>query len=464
MSRFTMQKRSILALGFGFLGWCGFPVSLQAQVIPDGSLGSENSVVRSAVTVQGTIADLIEGGALRGSNLFHSFEELNTATGQRVYFANPQGVNWIFSRVTGANASDFQGTLGVDGAANLFLLNPQGFLFGAGSTLDLAGSLVVSTAEAIDFGLGNGSVWQFSAQGQETPPLLTLTLEPGLQAGRVGSILENRGTLRLGSGQTLSLVADTIVNRGRIQVPGGRVYLLGKSVELLDQSSVQVSGTAGGGTIVVGGQSPILAVNGTNPFPATTALSLGANARLEANALVQGTGGEIYLSALDRIDLAGTIEAKGRPGLTRRQAGGGRLEMESNLLSISSAIATENVVFRAPSFVLRDGDGVNQNNIFYETYLKTLVQTLGVSDLTFSAADGVRSEVIKISAIDFGNPLNTTGDGDSTGSEDQEPIDRVIQDLSVNLTLIGDRNGDGRGNILLTHDLGTAGGNLTLSG
>jgi large exoprotein involved in heme utilization and adhesion len=76
MSRFTMQKRSILALGFGLLGWCGFPVSLQAQVIPDGSLGSENSVVRSAVTVQGTIADLIEGGALRGSNLFHSFEEL----------------------------------------------------------------------------------------------------------------------------------------------------------------------------------------------------------------------------------------------------------------------------------------------------------------------------------------------------------------------------------------------------
>ena len=172
----------------------------------------------------------------------------------------------------------------------------------------------------------------------------------------------------------------------------------------------------------------------------------------------------MYLSALDRVDLAGTIEAKGRPGLTRRQTGGGRLEIESNLLSISSSIATENLVFRAPSFVLRDGDGVNQNNIFYETYLKTLVQTLGVSDLTFSAVDGVRSEVIEIGAIDFNNLLNTTGDGDSTGSDDQEPIDRVIQDLSVNLTLIGDRNGDGRGDILLTHGLGTAGGNLTLSG
>ncbi|HAA29370.1 MAG TPA: hypothetical protein DCE56_18810, partial [Cyanobacteria bacterium UBA8553] len=43
--------------------------SAKAQLIPDRTLGAENSVV----TPQG-VRDLIEGGARRGSNLFHSFQ------------------------------------------------------------------------------------------------------------------------------------------------------------------------------------------------------------------------------------------------------------------------------------------------------------------------------------------------------------------------------------------------------
>ncbi|HEY9801283.1 MAG TPA: filamentous hemagglutinin N-terminal domain-containing protein, partial [Leptolyngbyaceae cyanobacterium] len=111
-----------------------------AQITPDTTLGNQNSRVTTGVNIQQKEADLIEGGVQRGSNLYHSFREFNVHNGQRVYFANPTGVDNIFSRVTGSNASNILGTLGVNGAANLFLLNPNGIIFGPNARLDIQGS------------------------------------------------------------------------------------------------------------------------------------------------------------------------------------------------------------------------------------------------------------------------------------------------------------------------------------
>ena len=150
-----------------------------AQIVPDRTLDNESSVVTPNVSINGASADRIDGGAIRGSNLFHSFQEFNVLEGQRVYFANPVGIQNIFSRVTGNNFSNIWGTLGVDGAANLFLLNPNGIIFGKNATLDLRGSFVASTASSLVFGDGT----QFSATNPQTAPLLTLSVPLGLQFG-----------------------------------------------------------------------------------------------------------------------------------------------------------------------------------------------------------------------------------------------------------------------------------------
>ncbi|WP_293082247.1 filamentous hemagglutinin N-terminal domain-containing protein, partial [Moorena sp. SIO4A1] len=86
-----------------------------ADIVPDLTLGSEGSVVIPNTTVRGEIGDVIEGGATRGANLFHSFQEFNVGELQRVYFANPSGIENILTRVTGGNLSNILGTLGVDG-------------------------------------------------------------------------------------------------------------------------------------------------------------------------------------------------------------------------------------------------------------------------------------------------------------------------------------------------------------
>ena len=202
-------KISLVSLFFWFL-WGNFSsYQTLAQLIPDDTLGGENSLV----TPQ-DVRDLIEGGAIRGDNLFHSFREFNINDGQRVDFANPTEIVNIFTRVTGVNPSDIFGTLGVDGTANLILINPNGISFGANAILDVRGSFFATTADSLVFDNG----WEFSATNPEAPPLLTINIPMGLQYGsNPGNINVNQSILEVEQGQSLSLMG------GNIQVEGGEV-------------------------------------------------------------------------------------------------------------------------------------------------------------------------------------------------------------------------------------------------
>ncbi len=150
-----------------------------AQITPDDTLGTESSNIAPNAAINSEPATLIEGGAARENSLFHSFEQFNIGENQRVYFANPADISTIFSRVTGAEASNILGTLGVNGPADLFFINPNGILFGPNATLDINGSLFISTAESLLFKEGV----TFSATSPQTSPLLTVSTPIGLQYG-----------------------------------------------------------------------------------------------------------------------------------------------------------------------------------------------------------------------------------------------------------------------------------------
>lgn len=189
-----------------------------AQIVPDSTLGTE----RSIVTPVNPLSDRINGGAIRGTNLFHSFSDFNVNEGRAAYFANPNGIENILSRVTGTNPSHIFGKLGVLGNANLFLLNPNGVIFGANATLDLRGSFITSTANSIIFTDGI----LFSATNPETQPLLTINVPIGLQFGtnQPGAIL-NMGSLAVELGQNLALVGGTVVSTGQLAAPNGQLVV-----------------------------------------------------------------------------------------------------------------------------------------------------------------------------------------------------------------------------------------------
>lgn len=142
---------------------------IAAQVIPDTTLP-----VGERAQVSGNANAQIDGGARRGDNLFHSFSQFSIPTGGSAYFNNAASVQNIFTRVTGGSVSNLDGLIRANGAANLFLLNPNGILFGPNASLNLGGSFVATTANAIGF--PNGEV--FSSDATQPLPSQLLTVNP----------------------------------------------------------------------------------------------------------------------------------------------------------------------------------------------------------------------------------------------------------------------------------------------
>jgi filamentous hemagglutinin family protein len=196
--------------------------SALAQITPDTTLGSENSTVTSTGAV-----DQINGGATRGANLFHSFQEFNVDEGRAAFFTNPAGIENILSRVAGANPSNILGTLGVSGGnANLFLINPNGIIFGPNASLDVRGSFVATTAHAIRV----GDQGFFSASAPNQPELLTVNPSAFFFNQIAAGSIANQSVkgLQVPAGQSLLLLGgDVKLDDGKLTAPGGRVELGG---------------------------------------------------------------------------------------------------------------------------------------------------------------------------------------------------------------------------------------------
>jgi filamentous hemagglutinin family protein len=300
---------------------CSFSAIAYAQVIPDRTLGDLNSIiVPNAEIRNGKTIDRIDGGAVRGSNLFHSFQQFNINSGQGIYFANPSGITNIFSRITGGNSSNIEGVLGVLGNANLFLLNPNGIIFGPNASLDIGGSFVASTASSIRFGDGI----EFSTTNPQASPLLSVNVPVGLQFGSNAASITNRSQandvgLQVPTGKTLALVGGDleiaggflIAERGRIELgsvaPSSLVSLTpitqGWLLEYQDVRNFQdiklsqaalvdttdITTRNGGGDIQIQGRR-LLVTEGSTILASTLGTLAGGNIQINTTESIEITG------------------------------------------------------------------------------------------------------------------------------------------------------------------------------
>jgi len=92
-----------------------------------------------------------------GGNLFHSFGQFGLSTGESAAFSGPATVNNVISRVTGGNPSPLNGRIQSNiAAANLYLINPNGIVFGPNATVNVSGGFHASTADYLKGSGANG--------------------------------------------------------------------------------------------------------------------------------------------------------------------------------------------------------------------------------------------------------------------------------------------------------------------
>lgn len=221
------------------LSTCFFCKPTIAQIVPDTTLSNNSNVINSSSNTT------VTGGTQVGGNLFHSFEKFSVPINHTIYFNNPDVQN-IFSRVTGNSISNIDGRIQANGSANIFLLNPNGIIFGPSASLRIGGSFLTTTANSIIFADGT----QFSAITPQHIPLLKINLPIGLQIG------SNSGTITVRNfGHDLTIedvLSLPLINSNRfsgLQVqPGKTIALVGGNVNL--EGGVVISP---GGKVVIAG-------------------------------------------------------------------------------------------------------------------------------------------------------------------------------------------------------------------
>ena len=198
--------------------------------------------IKAQITSDGTVSTNVKttdnenfniiGGERAGDNLFHSFERFSVPKGGSAYFDNVSTIQNIFSRVTGGSVSDIDGLIKTNGGANLFLINPNGLIFGENAELNVGGSFIATTADSINFVDG-----KFSALDTQREPLLSINVPRGLQFGEnpgridvsfieIGSDGFPIDELRVDDGKTLSLAGgDLQINSVKLLARGGRIEL-----------------------------------------------------------------------------------------------------------------------------------------------------------------------------------------------------------------------------------------------
>lgn len=281
-----------------FYVWCG---AVSAQIVPDGTLPNSTQVLDNG--------DLIEitGGTTAGSNLFHSFSEFSIPTDNTALFDNVVTIQNIISRVTGSSISEIDGLIQANGTANLFLINPNGIIFGENAALDLGGSFIGSTATSIKFADDS----EFSAVNPQASSLLTVNIPIGLQYGA-----DSGNIIVRGSGHNAFFDYDTFtVNRFERS--------LGLTV-------------AEGKTLGLGGQNILL--EGGNLTAAGGNIELGSIAEAGTVKLIDNESGWSFdYSDLDLM--TGEIAFKDAASIDVSSAGSGNVNLQGDVVSLTDGSA-----------------------------------------------------------------------------------------------------------------------------
>ncbi|MDP3756801.1 filamentous hemagglutinin N-terminal domain-containing protein, partial [Polaromonas sp.] len=280
-----------------------FGLGASAYALPTGGVVAAGGASITSTASTTTITQSTANAAI-------NWQSFGIAAGQTVQFVQPGSTSVALNRVLGADPSSIMGNLSANG--RVFLLNPNGVLFGSGAQVNVGG-LVASTMSLSDAKFMSGDYSFTDAGNGSVVNQGNITAADGGYVALMGKTVSNQGVIsaRLGSvalaagnAVTMDVAGDGLLNvsvtqgavnalvenGGMINADGGRVLLTAQAAGNLLQTAVNNTGviqaqTIGNrnGTILLLGdmQSGTMNVSGT----------------LDASAPNGGNGGFIETSA-----------------------------------------------------------------------------------------------------------------------------------------------------------------------
>ncbi|MBD2463036.1 filamentous hemagglutinin N-terminal domain-containing protein [Oscillatoria sp. FACHB-1407] len=434
-----------LLIGLGIVVLAPSHAFAQSRIIPDNTLGAEQSRVTSLDTF-GLPVDGIDQGAVRGRNLFHSFQEFSVSEGREAYFLNPSNnIQNILARVTGNTRSEILGTLsilndtGVTSNPNLFLINPNGILFGPNASIAIGGSFVTSTANVLQF----SDQGFFSATNPEAPsPLLTVNPSAFLfNQINPGNIDSNFARLQVPDRQNLTFAGGNInISGGLLNAPGGRIDV-GATVStgvisLNADGSLSLPDEVGRGNVLF-----------NNGAIVNTSSDNGGNITILARNITLSNGSGLLTSIL--LD-SGTADSQA--GNLILNATGDIQLLQASLLANAVGFATGNsgnINIRARFLSLRDGSRIvsstlgqgNAGNIVIEVSDRVSLDGVNPNGQASTAIGSVVSQMGKGKGGDVqiitGSLSLTNGAQISTGTFGQGNAGNIFMDARDRIFLDG---------------------------
>ena len=267
--------------------------------------GSAQTLPTAPSVVQGS-ATITRPGAgqmnvqQNSQNTVINWQSFSIGANGRVVFNQPNAQSIALNRVTGSDPSAIFGSLSANG--RVFLVNPNGVLFGAGSSVNVGG-LVASTLNIADSDFAAGR-YRFTRNNNAAP------------ASAV-----NEGSLQAAPGGVIALVGSTADNRGTISAPQGTAALAsGKTVTLdfqgdgLTQLRVTEADlralASNSGTLAADGGRVLMLADASQ----ATGFVVNQGGIVRARSLAEGPGGVLIAGGGGDVSVTGSIDTRGGAG------------------------------------------------------------------------------------------------------------------------------------------------------
>lgn len=421
------------------------PIPL-ACIVALACAGEATALPLGAQVANGTAGFARTGNVLtvtNSPNAILNWQSFSIDGGETVRFIQQSAQSAVLNRVVGQSPSSILGALQSNG--KVFLINPNGIVFGQGAKIDVAGlvasSLNISDA---DFLAGRHNYVGRGASGA----------------------VSNKGSITTADGGMVYLIAPDVANSGVVTAPNGDILLAaGHSVMIAPAGSpdvrVQLSAPSGGAALNVG---QLLARSGSVGIYGVDVTQAGG---IDASVAVAGANGHIYLKA-ERTLLAAagssTVADGGEitvtSGMLTKVEQGATVQADNGRIKVWSDMDTyANGAFRARNgFIETSGAYLDTSGIAIDARGGTWL--IDPSDISIENHNVIGAPLATCGAVVAGSQTCGSSAAQSVSHLDANIVNAALDsDVSVVVDTAVGTGGGGNiqlyGSLLLTKTSGT---------